>query len=259
MEPLVSVITPTYNSADFVSDAIRSVQNQTFQNWELVLIDDCSTDATVSIIQTFLSDPRIKLIRLEKNSGAGIARQTGVEAASGRYIAFLDSDDIWKPEKLNKQLAFMETNGLPFTFSFYELMDEAGNPMGIEQQAPSPLFWNQLKYCNFVGNLTGIYDCRQLGKIGISTLRRRQDWILWLQVIKKAGQGFPVEESLAYYRVRKTSISASKWKLVKSNYLVYREYHRENPLSACVSMLRFLLTQFLVKPRYKKTIPLPTK
>jgi len=113
---LVSIITPSFNSEKFISDTIQSVQNQTYQNWEMIIVDDGSTDETVSIIQKFLHDNRIQLHQLDKNSGTGIARNTAISLAKGRYIAFLDSDDLWKPEKLQKQVEFMTSKNQPFTF-----------------------------------------------------------------------------------------------------------------------------------------------
>lgn len=252
--PLVSVITPAFNSARFLPDAIRSVQNQAMGDWEMIIVDDASTDETSEIISPFLSDDRIKFHRLSRNSGAGIARQTALDMASGRYIAFLDSDDMWKPEKLEAQIAFMNENAQPFTFSSYDCMDEDGKPLGKRIQAPSPLTYKMLFYCNFVGNLTGIYDTERFGKIAISSIRKRQDWIVWLTILKQLRSVKAVEESLAVYRVRQDSISASKWKLLRHNFVVYRQFHRQTVVGALISMMGFLYTQLLVKPRFVRQI-----
>jgi teichuronic acid biosynthesis glycosyltransferase TuaG len=254
MQPSVSIITPTYNSAKFIADTIRSVQAQTFADWELLLIDDCSSDDTISVIKPFLTDDRIKLTRLETNSGAGIARDTGLKGAKGRYIAFLDADDLWLPEKLQKQLDFMKSSREPFTFSFYECIDEAGNRLGKKIEAPRHLSYKQLFFCNFVGNLTGIYDSAHFGKIGISSIRKRQDWIMWLEILKQIKTANPVPETLALYRVRTDSISASKLKLLRYNYKVYRIHHRLNVLFSLACMSIFLFMQILIKPRYAKKV-----
>lgn len=248
--PLVSVITPAYNSARYIADAIRSVQAQTLDDWEMVIVDDASTDETSAIVESFSSDPRIRLIQLNTNSGAGIARQTALDAAAGRYIAFLDADDTWKPEKLTRQVDHMEAHRQPFTFSFYEQMDEGGNPIGKVITAPSPLSYRQLFFCNFVGNLTGIYDTQYFGKIPFSTIRKRQDWMIWLTVLKRIRSASPVPESLACYRVRSNSISSSKMGMLRYNFAVYRQFHGLNVVVASFCMAIFLFVQLMVKPRF---------
>lgn len=255
MEGLVSIITPTFNSEKYISDTIKSVQNQTYANWEMIIVDDCSSDQTTEIVeQAILTDRRVKLFKLEKNSGAGIARDTALQKASGKYIAFLDADDLWKPQKLEKQINFMISNELHFTFSFYECMDEEGNMLNRLVEAPKKLSYRQLFYCNYVGNLTGIYDANYFGKIQISSIRKRQDWMMWLTVLKKIKIGYPFAESLAIYRIRENSISASKLNLVQHNFKVYNSYHKHNFLVASIHMIGFLFTQLIIKPTYiKKT------
>jgi teichuronic acid biosynthesis glycosyltransferase TuaG len=255
MQPLVSIITPSYNSEKFISETIKSVQNQTHQNWELIIVDDCSQDKTVEIIQNFIkNDRRIQLHKLDKNSGAGIARNTAIIAAKGDYITFLDADDLWKPEKLAKQLTFMKANNLPFTFSFYDWIDEAGNSLKKTIEAPKVLTYKQLFFCNYVGNLTGIYDVSFFGKIPISSIRKRQDWIMWLTILKKIKNAQPVSESLAFYRIRQNSISRSKTELIKYNFLVYRQFHKLNFLSSVFCIIVFLFAQLIIKPRFNKTL-----
>lgn len=255
MEALVSVITPTYNSENYIAATIRSVQNQTYAHWEMIIVDDCSSDQTASMILDFVtSDNRIKFYKLEKNAGAGVARNQAVSLAAGRYIAFLDADDLWKPEKLQHQIGFMQTHDLPFTFSFYECIDEVGNSLNKRVEAPQRLRYWQLFFCNFVGNLTGIYDTQTFGKIPISSLRKRQDWMVWLTVLKKIKTAQPIPESLAFYRVRKDSISASKFKLLEHNYNVYRIFYGFNTVVSLACMVGFLAMQLLVKPCYIKKI-----
>lgn len=253
--PLVSIITPTYNSEKFIAETILSVQNQHYQNWEMILVDDYSTDKTEQIITSFIQkDNRIKLEKLPINSGAGVARNTGLSIANGRYIAFLDSDDLWKPEKLQKQIDFLQAHKLPFTFSFYDCIDETGKLLGKRITAPKTLTYKQLFYCNFVGNLTGIYDADYFGKITISNLRKRQDWMVWLTVLKKIRIAKPVPESLAFYRIRENSISASKWHLLKYNYNVYRNFHGLNIMVSLWCMIGFLYTQLIIKPKYTEKL-----
>ena len=253
--PLVSIITPTFNSEKFIEKTIQSVQNQTYINWEMILVDDCSCDKTVLIITNFAAfDSRIQFFQLEKNSGTGVARNYALAKAKGNYIAFLDSDDLWKSEKLEKQINFLLKNKLPFTFSFYECIDEAGKLLNKRVEAPTNLSYRQLFFCNYIGNLTGIYDANYFGKITISSIRKRQDWMLWLTILKKTKKAQAIAESLAYYRIRENSISASKSDLLKHNFAVYRTFHGFNLVGAIACMIGFLFTQLLIKPRYIKTI-----
>ena len=255
MEALVSIITPTYNSEKYIAQTIQSVQNQTYSNWEMIIVDDASSDQTEAIVIEFATvDHRIKFYKLHKNAGAGVARNQAVSMATGRYIAFLDSDDLWKPEKLQKQIDFLTTQNASFTFSFYECIDEAGKPLNKKIQAPLKLRYWQLFFCNFVGNLSGIYDTQVFGKIPISNLRKRQDWMVWLTILRKIKVAQPVPESLAFYRVRNDSISSSKLKLLQHNYNVYRIFYGFNTFVSLVCMIGFLFMQLLVKPRYVKKI-----
>ncbi len=255
MSDLVSILTPTYNTEKFIRATIESVQNQKYQNWEMILVDDASTDETVKIIADFAEkDSRIKLFKLSKNSGNGFARNFALEKASGKYIAFLDADDLWFPNKLEKQLQFLKTNNLPFTFSFYDCIDEDGNNLNRRVEAPLNLTYNQLFFCNYVGNLTAIYDADYFGKIVIEATQKRQDWRLWLTILKQIKETKPVPEPLAFYRIRKDSISSSKFKLIKHNFGVYRDFHGFNFVSSVLLMIRFLFTQLVIKPRYIKKV-----
>ena len=250
--PLVSILMPSYNSEKFISDTITSVLAQTYLNWELIIVDDCSADGTVSVITKFLKEHRIKLYQSEKNTGTGITRNKALSHAKGRFIAFLDSDDLWKPKKLEKQLDYMLSKNKPFTFSFYDCIDENGESLHKRIEAPLNLKYKQLFWSNLVGNLTGIYDTDYFGKIEISSSRKRQDWMLWLTILKEIKTAKPIPESLAVYRVRDNSLSASKSSLLKHNYNVYRHFHGLNPIAATACMMRFLFTHFFIKPKYTK-------
>ncbi|QOG03134.1 glycosyltransferase family 2 protein [Flavobacterium sp. MDT1-60] len=253
MSELVSIITPTYNAEKFIRETLKSVQNQTYQNWEMILVDDASTDNTVKIISDFAEkDSRIKLLKLEKNSGNGFARNIALEKAVGKYIAYLDADDLWFLNKLEKQIAFLKANHLPFTFSFYDCIDEEGNSLNRRVEAPTNLTYDELFFCNYVGNLTAIYDADYFGKIVIKATQKRQDWRLWLTILKQIQVTKPVPEPLAFYRIRKDSISSSKFKLIKHNFGVYREFHGFNFVFSVLLMVRFLFTQLIIKPRYIK-------
>lgn len=253
MSELVSIITPTYNAEKFITETLKSVQNQTYQNWEMILVDDASTDETVKSISDFAKkDSRIKLFKLEKNSGNGFARNIALEKAVGKYIAYLDADDLWFPNKLEKQIQFLKENNLHFTFSFYDCIDEEGNSLNRRVEAPINLTYDELFFCNYVGNLAAIYDADYFGKIVIEATQKRQDWRLWLTILKQIQVVKPVPEPLAFYRIRKNSISSSKFKLIKHNFGVYREFHGFNFVFSILLMIRFLFTQLIIKPRYIK-------
>tara|TARA_R110000851_G_scaffold99859_1_gene215176 strand:- start:81 stop:863 length:783 start_codon:yes stop_codon:yes gene_type:complete len=252
---LVSIIIPTFNSEKFISETLQSVFSQTYRNWEIILVDDCSSDNTVAIILEMVQkDNRIHFFQLKNNSGTGVARNMGITNAKGRFISFLDADDLWKPNKLQRQIDFLAANNLPFTFSFYDCIDEEGEALEKRVEAPLSLSYRQLFFCNYVGNLTGIYDVSYFGKISISSIRKRQDWMLWLTILKKIKMAKPVPESLAFYRIRENSISTSKFDLIKYNFAVYRSFHRFNLPLALLYMAGFLFTQLAIKPNYIKKI-----
>ncbi|MEN2414525.1 glycosyltransferase family 2 protein [Flavobacterium mesophilum] len=255
MSELVSIIVPTYNTEKFIRQTIESVQNQTYSNWEMILADDASTDKTVVIIEEFAQkDSRIKLFKLPENKGNGFARNTALEKATGKYIAYLDADDLWFPEKLEKQIQFLKANNLHFTFSFYDSIDEEGNDLNRRVESPNPLTYKELFFCNYVGNLTAIYDADYFGKIILETSQKRQDWRIWLTILKQIKIAKPVPEPLAFYRIRKDSVSSSKFKLIKHNFGVYREFHGYNFVFSVLLMIRFLYTQLIVKKQYIKKI-----
>ncbi|MFV8362573.1 glycosyltransferase family 2 protein [Flavobacterium sp. ZT3P35] len=250
---LVSILMPCFNAENYILEAIASVQQQTHSHWELILVDDCSTDNTVSIATSIaIQDNRIRIFKLPVNSGTGIARNTALTQAAGNYIAFLDADDVWKPHKLQVQLQFLKEHQLPCTFSFYECINAGGKPLNKRVEAPLQLTYRQLFFCNYIGNLTGIYDVSFYGKIPISHSRKRQDWMMWLTILKPIKMIRPVPESLAFYRVRNNSISAGKMALLQHNFAVYRTFHGHNWILSLFCMAVFLFTQILIKPWYIK-------
>src|SRR5690606_13386425 len=169
-------------------------------------------------------NPNIKLLKNTINSGAAISRNKGIEASQGDYIAFLDADDIWKPEKLEVQIKFMQAENCDVCFSSYEQIDETGKPLNKLVKALPELTYQKYLKSNYIGNLTGIYNAKVLGKIKVPDLRKRQDWLLWLAAIEKSGKPAKgIQESLAYYRVRNDSMSSNKINLLKHNYWVYRK------------------------------------
>ncbi|MPM14059.1 putative teichuronic acid biosynthesis glycosyltransferase TuaG [bioreactor metagenome] len=220
----VSIITPLFNSGKFFMEAYNSVISQTYPNWEWIIVDDCSSDDSFAIASKFAqNDSRIKLFKLDKNQGAAVARNYAISHANGRYIAFLDSDDLWKPEKLERQIAFMEENDCPFTYSYYEEIDEFGNETDKIIRPPLTLTYKKLLKTNYVGCLTAMYDTIKLGKVFMPLIRKRQDYGLWLRLLKKTSYAKCVPESLAYYRVRKDSMSSNKIELIRYHWHLFHD------------------------------------
>ena len=256
MKSLVSIITPIFNSEIYISETIESVINQTYTNWELILIDDNSTDKTIEIVNQFIEkNNRIKLLRNKTNLGAAITRNKGIIIAKGSYITFLDSDDLWKPNKLEKQINFMQKEMCDISFSSYEQIDEFGKPLNKRIKALPVLSYKKCLKSNYIGNLTGMYKATVLGKITVPNLKKRQDWLLWLFAIKKSGKpALGIQESLAYYRVRKHSISSNKIKLLKYNYQVYKKGLGFSTIKSTRYLFRFLIEHFFVKSKQTQII-----
>ncbi len=238
-EPLVSIITPVYDSEKFINDTIRSVLNQSYKNWEYILVDDCSSDNSWEIINSFSQqDNRIKAYRLDINSGSGAARNHAIKNASGKYIAFLDSDDIWIPERLEKHISFMIKGNYAFSHSSYGYIDEKGIVMPkVYHVSKQPVGYKFLLRKTDIGCLTAIYDQAQIGKIYMPVLRRKQDYGLWLSILKNGVKSVPFPEVLAYYRQRKGSATSNKARLILQH---YRFLRRQEKLSI-VSSFKYTL------------------
>lgn len=219
---MVSIITPFYNAERFVKQTIESVIAQTFTDWEMIIVDDCSTDDSFNYLHQLVdNEPRIKVLRLQRNSGAAAARNKAIELSTGRYIAFLDSDDVWYPNKLQCQLSFMELNHVDFCFSAYEKIDEYGlfiGKVGVPQKAS---YSDLLKTC-YIGCLTAIYDTKKLGKVYMPTSTKREDFAAWINILKKTNYAYGVTDVLAKYRVYSAQVSASKLKMASETWRFYR-------------------------------------
>lgn len=227
MKELVSIIMPNYNSAQFVVQSIESVFAQSYENWELILVDDHSTDDSVKVVEAFISDDkRIKLIKLVKNSGPAIARNIAIGEAKGRYIAFLDGDDLWTPDKLTKQISFMQENNIALSYTaYYHIEEKSGMTIG-QINVPQKVDYPELLKQNIIGCLTAMYDTQKLGKVYMPDILKRQDFALWLTILKKIPYAYGLDESLAYYRVRTASVSSNKILASKYNWKLYREVEK---------------------------------
>lgn len=219
---MVSIITASYNSEAFILKTIRSVQAQTMQDWEMLITDDCSKDGTVDILKEQAAlDSRIKYYVLEKNSGAGVARNTSIEHASGRYIAFLDGDDMWSPLKLEKQLSFMKKKDCAMSYTSHLTCDESDNVNGIVV-CPKEHKLSDSKRDNKLGFSTVMYDTEKVGKVFMPTIRKRQDWGLNMTVLKQCGVAYGLVEPLTFYRRGQESLSKNKLSLAKYHIAVYQ-------------------------------------
>ena len=199
---IVSIITPSYNVSTYIGIAIESVLAQTFSDWELLITDDCSTDNTCDIVEQYVArDSRIHLFRLPNNMGAGIARNNSIKQASGRYIAFLDADDWWYPNKLEKQIKFMQENGCEFSFTAFEYADSSLNVVGISRK-PRYISKHLMKLgCN-IGTPGVIYDTQRIGKAYMPSMRRSEDWSLWIKLSEMTNGAYSLNEPLwKYYKI----------------------------------------------------------
>ena len=222
MDELVSIITPVYNSEKYISDTINSVLAQTYTNWEMLIADDCSSDNSAEIINRY-TDSRIKYIKLESNSGAAIARNKALEKAKGNYIAFLDSDDAWKPEKLEKQLKFMMEKDVGFSFAGYEIIRDKKNKI-IE--VPDTLNYNQFMKNTIIGTLTVMLSRKHVGDVRIVDVKKDHDSMTWAKLLRQGNIAYGLNESLAYYRKVEGSISNNKIKAAKNHWNNLRQIEK---------------------------------
>jgi len=221
-EPLVSIVTPAYNSQDYIEKTIQSILNQSYTNWELIIVDDCSTDDTVNMIKDF-SDQRIKLHKLEENSGAAVARNSAIGKATGDYLAFLDSDDLWVKDKLKKQVTFMQHHDCAFSFTGYELMNDDGELLNKYVPVPYVMTYEKLLKNTIIGCLTVMLDRSKIGEQYMPNIRAGQDTAFWLQLLRQGFTAYGINEPLSHYRMVADGISGNKFKAIKRMWHVYRK------------------------------------
>lgn len=266
---LVSVIMPTYNCGDFIGAAIDSVVQQSYPHWELIIVDDCSTDQTVSLIQQAQHhEPRITLLQNSSNLGGAGARNRAIAAAKGRFIAFLDADDCWLPHKLATQVQQMQLHGYGFSFSAYHLIDEHDRPLG-DVDVPRRVDYAMLLKHNYIGCLTAIYDTHQVGKVLMPVVRKRQDFALWLQLLKRVDYAYGINQPLGCYRIRAGSLSGSKKDAFAYYWKVLRDVEGLSWLRsaysigwylfivACKKKWPTLYNYLFIRSSWKKQHPLP--
>ncbi len=236
MTDLVSIITPCYNSSQFIAQTIDSVLAQSYPFWELIIVDDCSTDNSRDIITEYLEkDRRIQLIALTEHAEVSVVRNVAIKTAKGRYIAFLDTDDLWLAEKLTRQLQFMRSHNLSFTYSSYLLTNENNEDQGEFIAQPSLSYHALLKTCS-IGCLTAIYDTEILDKMYMPDTKR-DDYALWLNILKKIPLAYGIKTPLAIYRISLTSRSSNKLTAAIGQWQVYREIEKLGLLKSCYYFL----------------------
>ena len=225
--PTVSVITPAFNSLVTIHETINSVRGQTFQDWELLIVDDASEDATWEVInEARCLDDRIRVFRQPMNMGAAAARNLGLHKARGRFIAFLDADDLWLPEKLERQLAFMRQKEAAFSFTSYRMMTEAGALLGSPVEIPLSIDYRGLLKNTVIGCLTVMLDKDRTGPLKMEDLRSGQDYTLWFRLLREGMVAYGLDEDLARYRLVQGSLSRNKIKAARRMWKLYRTYER---------------------------------
>lgn len=227
---LVSVIVPVYNAERFIEDTINSVKNQTYKNWELLLVDDCSKDSGAEIIKRYAKDDeRIKYIKLETNSGAALARNKGIELAKGRYVCFLDADDKWTNEKLQKQVAFMTEKDCAFSFTSYQFADKDCNPTGAKAIVPEIINYKQALKNTTIWTTTVMFDMNKLSKEQIYMPNvKSEDTACWWKILKTGVIAYGIKDVMAYYRRTEGTLSSNKFEAIKRIWNLYRNVEKLN-------------------------------
>lgn len=253
-QDLVSIIMPSYNTGNFIEESIDSVLSQSYSNWELLIVDDCSTDTTDLIISRF-RDPRIRYFKNNRNGGAAFSRNRALREAKGKWIAFLDSDDLWMPDKLEKQIRFMKEHDYHFSYTKYEEINESSDLLGIIVSGPRRVTKSMMyAYC-WPGCLTVMYD-RDIvwGGLQIADIKKNNDYAMWLKVSHGA-DCYLLDEILAKYRKRSGSISNHSYrKLILWHYKLFKEVEQKNTITAVMLTFQNLVFGYLKKVFYVKKI-----
>lgn len=252
MKSLVSVILPSFNSCEYIAKTIESVLDQSYKNFELIIIDDASNDSSVRIIKSYKNvDERVKLIELRENKGQAFARNKGIEVANGDYITFIDSDDIWVNIFLEEQLNFMKSANAQVVFSSYQRMDEKlEKNLGVFK-VPSKTTYKALLKSNYMSCLTTVIDIRSLGKFYFrDKLKMHEDFVLWLEVLKKAKVAYGNPSVLAIYRIRNKSVSRNKFKGIIRIWDIYLNIEKLNVAYSIYNLILYIFKGFLKNYRF---------
>lgn len=251
MSELVSIVMPSFNTAPFIAESIKSVLAQTYYDWELIIVDDCSTDNTDDVVKPFLSDSRIHYLKNDKNSGAAVSRNRALREANGRWIAFLDSDDLWMSDKLSKQISFMEEYDYHFSYTNYVEINTDGQKTGVSVTGPKKItktgFFN---YC-WPGCLTVMYDRNVVGLIQIADIKKNNDYAMWLKVCRKADCYLLNDVLAKYRRGRVGSVSTHSIKtMIGWHYRLYKEAEKQNSFFSAFNTMRNIVFGMYKKLKY---------
>ena len=245
-DALVSIITPSYNSAKFIAETIQSVQNQTYQNWEMIIVDDGSSDETESVVLSIIQkDNHIQFHKLSQNSGPAVARNTGIEKASGDYMTFIDADDIWFPTFIENNIKTIQETGIPFVFSSYKRANEQLEFVYSDFIVPNKVSYSDILKSNSISCLTAFLDIKKLGKKYMPLIRKRQDMGLWLNYLKVIPFAHGIQETQAIYRIRENSLSRKKSDLIKYQWQFYREVEKLTIFQSAYYMLHWMYRGFM--------------
>lgn len=247
---LISIVTPNYNCVHFIAQTIESVLAQTYKNWEMLIVDDCSTDCSYEVALEYAEkDSRIKVIRNEKNCGAAISRNKAIELAQGEFIAFLDSDDLWMPDKLEKQITFMRDNDCDFSFCEYEHIDEENNTLHKVANVTKRLTYKKMLLHCWPGCLTVMYNQSVTGKVYAEDIKKNNDHALFLRVLKKCHNAMGIKEIMAQYRIRRGSISSKKSAIIKCYIRVIHEFEKQPLVFAWFCVFTHVFIKSTIKYR----------
>ena len=253
MDDLVSIIMPSYNTGKYIKKSIESVLSQTYNNWELIIVDDCSNDDTDNIVASF-NDERIRFFKNSGNKGAAFSRNIALRLAKGEYIAFLDSDDLWHRDKLKKQILFMKTNNYYFSYTCYEKINEEGNNVGVLCTGPKIITKRKMfRYC-YPGCLTVMFKNDKHIELQIENIKKNNDYAMWLKLCKLYNC-YLLDENLAKYRIRTQSISHDKlYKKIKSHFLLFRFCEHRSVFISLIFAIRNLFFGLIKKIKYERKV-----
>ncbi|AUN96840.1 glycosyl transferase [Bacteriovorax stolpii] len=250
---LVSIITPAYGTERFIAETIESVIAQTYPHWELLIADDCSPDNLASVVKSYAEkDPRVKYLRMEKNGGPANARNLSLKNAKGKYIAFLDSDDLWHPEKLEKQISFMQKNDYAFTYTSYQRIKMEGEKYPFINHVPEKITYSGLLKNTVISTLTVILDKSKINNIQMTPGWGYDDYVLWLEILKTGIDAHGLNENLALYRVMEQSVSSNKPRALKWVWHIYRKQQKINPVMSLFYITNFSLNAFIKRVEFNK-------
>lgn len=246
---LISIVLPTYNSSKYISITIESILSQDYLDWELIITDDCSTDNTLSILNQYAkNDTRIRVHKLKVNSGAAIARNHSLKYCNSKYVAFIDSDDTWNKEKLGLQLAFMQKNNYPISFTSYKLVNESGGDLKRIIRVKKKVNYDSYLKNTIIGMSTSMINTSLTGPLQFKNIRTRQDTYLWITLLKKGFNAYGLDKILVSYRVRDDSISSNKFKAVRQVWKLYFEFEKLGLIKSVYYLIFYIFNA--LKKRY---------